>query len=346
MRFFLTFVLMTFLLGCGDESSNNTVCPGSNVQGPALASGQPHLLIVNGLGEEWMAARIDSAGLVALPKRGLTGESPNDMDVSGDLLYIVNSGDNTISIIDLKTGKVIDCISLGSGANPWEFFLDPSDSTRAWVTTFVAGDLLELDLKARSILRRKHVGPAMEGLFVTESEVAVTLTGFLGTEGTFENGTVVTFQKNSLEETHRHSVPPNPQFIFKGADGRFHVVCTGNYDVSPTGVPGQIVRIEPDWSAVLDTLVVGGSPARAALAPDGTAFLAAFYGGIMTYDTVTFSSGASVLTDPGFSAILARGNTVYAANFSLDAVVVIQLPSRAITELLVGDGPGALALYP
>jgi len=294
-----------------------------------------------------MAARIDSSGLIPLPKRGLTGESPNDMDVRGDSLYVVNSGDNTISIIALRTGVTVGCIDVGKGANPWEFSLDPSDSTRGWVTTFLSGDLLELDLNERRILRRKHVGPAMEGLFVTQSEVSVTLTGFLGNEGKFENGTVVTFQKASLEEIRRHPVPPNPQFIFEGADGRFHIVCTGNYDQTPAGVPGQIVRIESDWSAVRDTLVIGGSPARATLGPDGTAFVAAFYGGIMTYDSVAFTLQAPVLTDTGFGAIVADGNTLYAANFDLDAVAILDATSRTVIgELLVGDGPGALALYP
>jgi YVTN family beta-propeller protein len=346
-RFALTISVSLFLFGCGDETAEKTLCPATNVQGPALASGQPYLLVVNGLSEEWMAARVDSSGLIPLSKRGLTGESPNDMDVNGNLLYVVNSGDNTISIIDLATGITVGCIDVGSGANPWEFSVDPSDSTRGWVTTFLSGDLLELDLNARSVLRRKHVGPAMEGLFVTESEVSITLTGFLGAEGRFENGTVVTFQKHSLEEIHRHPVPPNPQFIFEGADDRFHVVCTGNYDTGPAGVPGQIVRIESDWSAVRDTLVVGGSPARATLGPDGTAFVAAFYGGVMTYDSVAFTLGAPVLTDAGFTAIAADGNTLYAANFELDAVAILDAASRTVTgELLVGDGPGALALYP
>jgi len=344
--FALTCSVSLLVFGCGDETAEKTLCPVANVQGPALASGQPYLLVVNGLSEEWMAARVDSSGLSPIAKRGLTGESPNDMDVNGTLLYVVNSGDNTISIIDLATGITTGCIDVGSGANPWEFSLDPSDSTRGWVTTFLSGDLLELDLNTRSVLRRKHVGPAMEGLFVTDFDVSVTLTGFLGNEGTFEAGAVVTFRKDSLVEIHRHSVPPNPQFIFVGADGRFHVVCTGNYDPGPAGVPGQIVRIESDWSAVRDTLVVGGSPARATLGPDGTAFVAAFFGGVMTYDSVAFILEAPVLTDAGFTAIVADGNTIYAANFELDAVAILDAASRTVTgELLVGDGPGILALY-
>ncbi len=215
------------------------------------------------------------------------------------------------------------------------------------MTCFLSGELLEIDLDRRMVLRRVMVGSGLEGLWVGPTEVAVSLTGFEGTIGAFGNGTVVVLAKSTLAERGRLAVPPNPQTIFTGADARLHVVCTGNF----TDVNGRVVRLETDYSAVRDTLVLGGSPQRVAVAPGGTAYLAGFYGGILAYDTTNFIALRTTQNPPlpesGYSAVAIYQGRLYAANFDLDAVAVLDLATGVVVDdFLAGDGPIALALVP
>jgi DNA-binding beta-propeller fold protein YncE len=334
-------VFAAALGGCS-SSSNPVACV--TAAGPALDAAHAYVIAASTLSEEWTAARRDAGGLTALPRRGLTGTAPNDLDVSGDRLFIVNSGDNTISAFDLTTGEAAGCIGTGTGTNPWELFVDPSDPDRGWVTTFLTGEILELDLAGMHVVRRRTVEAGLEGLFVTDTQVLVTLTGYQGSIGAFESGTVILLDKGTLEETERLRVPANSQFVFRGGDDRFHVVCSGDFG----GTPGSIARIEADGSAVRDTLALEGSPGRAVLGPDGIAFVVGYFGGLQVYDTVTFTAGTPLSTDIGFYAAVVADTTLYAANFEQDAVTVFELTRGTVVQTLpmVGDGPVALALYP
>ena len=330
---------------CSGDAPPGTFCPTLNDQGPALAAG-PHLLVANSLGEDWVAVNLNDLD-TPLPVRGLTGAVPNDLDVEGTRLYAVNSGDNTITVVDLTTGRTVGCIDLGAGSNPWTLVPDPADSSRAWVTTFLSGELVELDLASLTVRRRVTVGPALEGLWVSEDAIAVTLTGYRGGEGNFGNGAIVFYDKPSLTEQARLPLPPNPQFLFTGADQRIHAVCTGNFG----SVPGRIVRVEADGSAVRDTLELGGSPSRAALGPDGIAVVTAFYGGVMAYDTRTLAvvrgTDSPILPEAGYTAPLIVGDRVALANFDLDAVAWVRWGTwDLLGGFLAGDGPVALALTP
>lgn len=349
MRFRRCAVAIALLVaGCSSGTEKpGTLCPTLHDQGPAMERTRAYLVVANSLGEDWLAAPLGATDLTPLPERGLTGRAPNDLDIVGDFLYMVNSGDNTISVVELESGLTVGCIGTGTGSNPWEFAVDPANPRRAWVTCFLSGELLEINLDHRQVLRRVAVGSGLEGLWVGPTEVAVSMTGFEGTIGAFGNGTVVVLTKSTLAERVRLAVPPNPQTIFTGADARLHVVCTGNF----ADISGRVVRLETDYSAVRDTLVLGGSPQRVALALDGTVYLAGFYGGILAYDSAGFTALRTtdnpLLPESGYSALALVGDRLYATNFDLDAVVVVDVASGAIVDdFLAGDGPIALAVAP
>jgi YVTN family beta-propeller protein len=339
-------VLALGLGSCSDDTPS-VFCPTLNDQGPVLDPAHAWLLVAHGLSEEWEAVRLDGGAPAVVPERGLTGEIPNGLDVVGDRLYIVNSGNNTVSVVDLPTGRTVGCIGTGTGTNPWEFVVDPTDSSRAWVTTFLTGEVLELDLDRSRVRRRREVGPAAEGLWVGEDHVAVTLTGFNGEINSYENGTVVVLEKSGLAETARVPVPPNPQFLLRGADGRLHAVCTGNF----VDIPGQVVRLTRDLSAARDTLVLGGTPGRAILAPDHTVYLAGFFGGLTSYNSSSFTVGRDsqnpILSETGLTDLAIRGDTLYVSRFDQDTVKMVNLatllPAGEIA--LSGDGPGGLAVW-
>ena len=341
------FVLACVTVGCNDDNVTQAPCPSGSAAGPALSASHPYLLLTNGLGETWNAIDLDADTLQTESATGLTGAAPNDVEVVGNHLYIVNSGDNSISDVDLATGKTSGCINIGTNTNPWEMELDPSDSTKAWLTTYVSGEIVEIDLASRHVLRRRTIEPTLEGLWVSSTTLAVTKTAFDTGTFTYGTGYVILIRKSDLSEIRRFPVPTNPQFVFEGGDHRVHVVCTGDYGLNP----GKVVRLEGNFLAVRDTLALGGAPGRAILAPNGVAYLTAFCDGLMSYDTVAFTAVHDAVNAllPGTCSgdVALDGTRIFVADFSHDVISVLkQSDESVIGSVPVGDGPNALVIWP
>jgi DNA-binding beta-propeller fold protein YncE len=322
--------------GCDDDEGPPPV---------GLTPGTEYLVVAHGLSEDWRAVDLGTDSLLVAAGQGLLGLFPNDCDVAGETLYAVNSGDNSISVVDLPSGRSLGTIGLGAGTNPWEFLVDPADGARGWVTALVSGEVLELDLAGRRVRRRAAVGPAAEGLWVTDDRVIVTLTGS-DLLGSFGASHVVALEKTTLTETSRVEVPANAQVVLSGADGRLHVICTGDYGA----VMGRAVRMAADLGAVTDTLELGGTPWRAARHADGTVYVTSYFGGILAYDSSSFTLLRDVSNplrdEPGFGGIAVRGDTILVVNFERDSVMALRHPDGALlVERRLGDGPVACALY-
>lgn len=340
----LLVLLLLLATSCSDDDPASPPCPWGFGTGPALSPEGTYVLVANSLGETWAAIEAGPDSLIALPGAGLTGEAPNDLEVVGRRLYVVNSLANSVSEVDLTTGSTIACIDVGTGSSPFELEIDPADSTRAWLTTFLTGELIELDLAGRRVVRRTTVAPTLQGLWVGADRVAVTITAFNTTTFTYGTGEVVVYRKSDLGELARLDVPTNPQFVLRGSDQRVHVVCTGDFGTTSSG---RIVRLEEDLSSVRDTLDLGGSPGRAELTADGKVYLSTFCNGVLAYDSGTFTALRDD-TDPflpgtcvGDVAVL--GNLLLAADFNLDAVVALDPASGTVLQTLpAGDGPSAL----
>ncbi len=211
LRLAVIAALVLAAAGCGgDDGPDNPLCPLIGNRGPALPDGGDFLLVADGLGEDWLAAPLDGSPFEPLPARGLTGPAPNDLEVSSGRMFLVNSGDNTVSRVDLGTGVADGCLLTGDNTGPWELELDPADPDRGWLTTFLSGEVLELDLAAMKVLRRRTVGAGAEGLVVEADRLVVTLTGYDGEAGAFLDGTVVVLRKSDLGELARLAVPPTP----------------------------------------------------------------------------------------------------------------------------------------
>lgn len=333
---------------CSGNETPGAFCPAVGNRGPVLDGGAAHVVVVNSLGEDWVSAPAGPGG-TPLFERGLTGRTPNDVDIRGDLMVTVNSGENTLSLTDLATGITGGCIDLGTGANPWEFVFDPVDSARGWVTTFLSGELIEVDLETRQVVRRREVGPALEGLVVTADRIAVTLTGFNGTEGDFGEGAVVVLARPGLAESARLPVPTNPQFLFVDSGGRLHAICSGNFRTDTEAIPGRAVRTDALWSAVTDTVELGGSPARA-VETGGRVYVAAFFGGLMSYraaDMMPLRTAADpILDEIGFTDLLVHDGLLYATLFDLDAVAILDTGTdETVGSWLAGDGPVGIAIH-
>jgi DNA-binding beta-propeller fold protein YncE len=65
------------------------------------------------------ATHVKASPLEAAVDYWQVGDVPNDLRIEGDLAYVVNSGSNTLQVLDLKAVKTTAELNLGDNANPW-----------------------------------------------------------------------------------------------------------------------------------------------------------------------------------------------------------------------------------
>ena len=356
LQWSLILVLSLWTWGCSSSGPEPAECPQS--VGPALQENGTYVLVAHTFDETWRAVsmqkepiqRISAPGL--LPETGLLGRAPNDLDIVGGRMYAVNSLSNSVQELDLTTGETLGCIDLGVDVSPWELLVDPEDPGRGFVTGWLSGELLEVDLESRRVTRRVELKPGVQGLCTVGGDLLVTSIAFKS-EGEFGQGEVFVLSKDSLKLTRTLSVPTNPQSFVVDAIGLVHVICTGDYNKTS----GSIARLNSKRTAVQDVLPLGGSPNRAVLAPNKTIYVSGF-NGIMTYDAQSFTvlRGAEnpLLPNPvaegGYTDIEISGGAVIASHLGSVStpgfLVWISIAQGTIlNEVIVGNGPAALAVW-
>ena len=241
--------------------------------------------------------------------------------------YVINGLDETLSEIDLETGRVTNhVVTLGSVPNqafchdellyvvnsfsPSLMIIDPSSNiivheiflplnsnpwnvavngNRAYITGLAASSVYVVDLTQHSIISTLQVGLSPEGVLATDDYLYVTNTSFNPIDFSYGQGTVSIIDIQSGGELARPNVGVNPQYLAAGPDGAINVICTGDY-VSSTGM---VYFINPQNLTVFDSLAIGGAPGEVEINNTGIAFVAAGgwsdHGFIYSYNALTRS---------------------------------------------------------
>jgi YVTN family beta-propeller protein len=93
-------------------------------------------------------------------------KGPEGMDLSpdGKELWVANSHDGSVSIIDTATKKVTQTLDVKTRfSNRLKFTLD---GKLALITDMGSGDLLVIDAATRKEVKRMHLGKSVEGVFI------------------------------------------------------------------------------------------------------------------------------------------------------------------------------------
>lgn len=87
----------------------------------------------------------------------VTGRAPTGVavDSSSGTVYIANSGSNTVSVLDEKSGRVVGTIPVGT--EPVDIVVDPARGT-GYVTYAFAGWVSVVDLQRREVTRNVQLG--------------------------------------------------------------------------------------------------------------------------------------------------------------------------------------------
>lgn len=301
------------------------------------------LYVVNGLSDSLSKIDLES-GIVEEDIVGL-GTWPNDILVSGERAYVVNSGSNDLYVIDLTSDSVLSVIDLGMGTNPWSLAM--AGENALYVTNFQANSVSKLDLASGVVVAAIPVGAGPEGLLVRGKRLYVANTGWTGTG--FEEGSVSVIDTDTDSLIATVPVGLNAQDLAMDPQGELAVVCTGDF----ASTFGVLYVIDSATLAVKDSIETGGTPARAVITDFGFLFMAAggwgdageVYIHNTLRDTLLHGAADPLAAGPGVMDVAAdREGYIYAASFSGNSVSVFDVPDEPVTIYEVGNGPTALAL--
>ncbi len=302
------------------------------------------------------------------------GELPNQIVIQGDLAYVVNSIDNDIQIIDLKSEATVGYI-IGQLQNP--FHMAFVDSQYAYVTNLMGNSISKVDVIDKTVVGEYEVGLGPEGLLVVGNKLYICCCGYefsaykkiTQRDWVFDPthrandvkayryiaGRVYVFDIQNEEVTDSIAVGLNPQYLALDPEGELNVMCTGNYWT----VLGQIYRINTSTDQVIDSIATGGSPGIISIGTDGIGYLAA--GGwhpdpglVYTFDsyadTMLRGSSNPITTHSGVIAVAAFPSTkarshVYTCNFQADDVTLLSQEGDLMKTYLLGNGPVSIEFY-
>ncbi len=272
---------------------------------------------------------------------------PNDIKVRGDSAYVLNSVGDDIQIIDLTDDAEVGRIEFHTNGNPWEmsFYGD-----YIYVSNYLNGKVYEVESATGNITKQIQVGNTLEGILVAQGKVFTTDINYNPDNYTFGDGVLYYSDLPNLGDWDSLKVGTNPQKMIIGPDGNLHIVCTGDY-ISSFGV---VYIVDPNSVSIVDSIVIGGSPASAVVTADNYVLLGAGgwvdNGEVYCYNGMTGEvlngSDNPIQTGLGTMGVAADDNgNGYCCNFSDGTVNRIDSNRQIAGTYLVGDGPNVAAFY-
>ena len=285
------------------------------------------------------------------------GEIPNRIITNNNMIYVVNSKPDNIMIINpADDTNIKSVISLTEGSNPWAMAF--INDTKAYVTNFNTDSISIVDLQNEKVIKSVYVGKAPEGIIVIGTKAYIANTGYAGWGNPYKQATVAIVDTDADTVITSVNVPTNAQDFALAPNGKLHVICTGDYSNEFGKV--AVIDIEAETPAVVDTIVLGGSPGDIEISTNGIGFCSAWGDGtngfIYKYDaeadTVINNSDNPILVGPNVSGLFydknenslwipymtAWGGDGFAQQFSVNADSIIW------TSDVLGNGTSAFTI--
>ncbi len=293
----------------------------------------------------------------------------------GPFAYVANNSSNTVSVINIPTGQVVNSILVGSG--PLGTAISP-DQTQVYVTNNQGNSVFVINAASSSVVATIPVQSSPMGVAFTPDGTAAyvvnsasnsvsvintasqTVTATVPVQSTpvgvamafTSNGTFAYVTNEASDTVSVIAVASNTvvQTISVGAAPRWVAVSPNSSlaYVSNSG-DGTISVISVATNTVTNSITVGMSPFGVAFTPDNN-FAYVANSGSNTVSLIDTANGAVVATVVGFNnpvqvAITADGTSAYVTNQNTNNVSVIATASNTITATVgVGSDPIGVAI--
>jgi YVTN family beta-propeller protein len=276
------------------------------------------------------------------------GNIPNAVRINKNRGYIVNSGDNDITVFDLQSNTVITAVSL-SGSNAWDIAFEGND--RAFVSHWDSDNVSVIDLETLAETDVISCGPYPEGVLVFDNRLYVTCVDYDPVTWGYGPGRVEIYDLATLTlENTIWTNTVNPQSVALDSLNRLHVVCTGDY----WSVWGSIEVYDLNTLNLELEIPIGGSPASFAVTPNGTAFLGAggwFSDGyVYTYNTITgeilHGETNPILVGTGVIGVdVSKQDHGFACSLYGNVLTEIDADGTILTTYDISGGPQVVGIY-
>ena len=227
---------------------------------PVTAQQQRMAVVINGLNkfETLSVVNLDHPDLKKAVSADIAqlGVAPNDVQITGNLAYIVNTFSHHIQVINLKTGNSLGVISTGIGSEPEKIALLNND--RAYVTCGGTDEVVLIDLKGKMVLQRIQTGSKPWGLTILNKKVYVANSAAIWTGQEMKYGqssvSVISTDTNQLITTIE--VPTNATEVTSDANNTVLVVSTGDY----SKVLGELTLIDSNKDNIKKQISLKSTP--------------------------------------------------------------------------------------
>ena len=316
------------------------------------------LIVANKSGDDVsFIDRSNGETLLVLP----TGREPHEVEVSDDgrIAVVTNYGDreqpgNTLSVYDVKEGKLLRTIDLGKHTRPhgiqWI-----NGTSRVLVTTEGSEHLLIVDVESTEIIQKMHTGEQVSHMVAATPDFTRAFVPSIRT------GNIVVFDLESRELIDR---------VYSGEGAEGIAVHPEGHEVWVTNRADNTITVfDTQTLKVLETIPCEDFPIRAKFTPNGKLFLVsnASSGDIGVFDAINRKKITSIkLTLPvpegedesryfaefeetsvPIGLVVPDNRWAYVANTRSDAVSVIDLENMEITEhFTAGKEPDGIHFSP
>lgn len=248
------------------------------------------------------------------------GNGPEDIVIlsDGSRVFVSNSGDNTISVVDGITNKVIATINVG--LNPDGMALTPDNST-LYVANFGEGTLSIINVASLTVTATIPIGDGPSGVVILPNGV----TGYIGN---FNDNTVIPITISGHVAGIVIPVGDGPSGLAAAPDSA-HVYVTNFGD-------NTISVIETTGNTISATITVGSGPEGIVITPDGLKAYVANYNdntvSVIDLLTNTVTATIPVSREPIGMAVSSDGKIVYVSNELAGVVSYIDTSSETVIK--------------
>lgn len=207
------------------------------------------------------------------------GEWANRVYLHEDRLFIVNSGDNSVQVVDPDSGQTITHIHVADFSNP---FAMSFHGDTGFVSGLVTGEVYAVDLLSNQVTGSIETGISPNEMLVHGDRLYLVCSGYQYPN--YHPGELYVIDVVNFTVIETLELGINAQGLALDSDGFLHVVCTGNY----SSVTGEIFKICLQNMIVEEVLSIGGMPWNIACAPNGNMVCGdAFGSGFYVYEPVS-----------------------------------------------------------
>jgi YVTN family beta-propeller protein len=261
-------------------------------------------------------------------------DGPNDLSPVvrhfRPLIYVPNSGSNTVDEIDPKTFRIVRHFAVG--ALP-QHVVPSYDLRTLWVTNDEGNTLTPINPRNGAPGRPVKVTDPYNMYFTPDGRYAVVMA---------ERMREIDFRDaHTMKLHHRLAVPQcvGVNHADYTADGRFMLVSC------EFGAKMIVVDVQRERVVKTVPLPTGASPQDVKLSPDGRVFYVADlrYSGVWTFDAKTFRRAGLIRTGAGAHGLYASRNAkvLYVTNRSAGTISLIGFAKRRViaTWTIPGSSP-------